>query len=315
MSRYVQLHVCIHSDIFTVSLSWHCQQQWEICNYPGVPHSCRLWFGNVHDSNTQGRHEMESQGPTEEVAKVGYSKSSPRSISSLTELMPGDHIQVPSSDLKKTGPSSSPHSTSSHSCSSRCSSTPERCDGRLITHHLLVVGVIDEKRIVVIHKVTKGVVEEKKCYLPKDVTVLDYDSEYTGQVAIARARERIGEKYKIATNNCEHFVTEVRTGVKQCCQLQGGVAGGAIGAGSGAVVGIAAGLGGGALVGAGIGSVFPGVGTMIGGGVGAIVGLISGGVAMGTGGGGAGTAIGIKAVNFFKRKKKSHRTMVVATKQ
>jgi hypothetical protein len=35
--------------------------------------------------------------------------------------------------------------------------------------------VVDENKIRVIHKTTPGgVVEEEKCYLPEDVTVLDY---------------------------------------------------------------------------------------------------------------------------------------------
>ena len=212
---------------------------------------------------------------------MGYSESTSRSISSLTELRPGDHIQVPSSNLKY---------------------------GRLITHHLLVAGVIDEKCIRVIHKVpAKGVVEEKKCYSPEDVTVLDYDSEHTGQAAIDRARERIGEKYNLALGNCEHFLTEVRTGVKQSIQVRGGVAGGAAGAGGGVLVGAGAGVGAGAVAGAVIGLFFfPVVGPLFGGGVGAVIGVISGGAIIGAGGGGAGIAVGIKIANVLKRRKKKN---------
>ena len=221
-----------------------------------------------------------------DISTMSYSESVARSIISLNELQPGDHVLVPC------------YSGSSSSFSSGRK-------GHFFTHHLLVVSVADKEYITVIHKVIKGVVEEKKRYSPEQVTVLDYDSEYTGQVAIARARERIGEKHSFASDNCEHFVTEVRTGQKESSQVQGGVAGGAIGVGSGAMVGAGAGAGAGALIGGGIGSVFPGVGTLFGGAVGAIIGIFSGGAVIGAGGGGAGTFIGIKYANFFKRKKKN----------
>ena len=127
-----------------------------------------------------------------------------------------------------------------------------------------------------IHKTTPdGVVEEEKCYLPKHVTVLDYKCPYSGEAAIARARGKKGERYGLITSNCEHFVTEARTGVGQSHQVQRGVAGGVVGVG----VGAAAGATTGALVGAGVGSFIPVVGTVLGGGAGALVELVSGGAA------------------------------------
>ena len=50
--------------------------------------------------------------------------------------------------------------------------------------------------------------------------MLDYDCPYTGQEAIARVRERMDQSYKLLTSNCEHFVTEARTGQEQSNQVQ-----------------------------------------------------------------------------------------------
>lgn len=102
-------------------------------------------------------------------------------------------------------------------------------------HHLLVSEVINKSSIKVIHK-TNEVKEDVRSHEPKDIWLLDYSSEYTGEEAIRRARERLGEgKYNPVTANCEHFVTEVRTGKAQSTQIQkamlymiGGSAGGAL---------------------------------------------------------------------------------------
>ena len=77
-------------------------------------------------------------------------------------------------------------------------------------------------------------VEEVKRYRPEDIEVLDYECQYTGQKAITRARERIGEDYNLFWSNCEHFVTEVKTGVARSVQVHDAVVTGA---------GIAVGLG------------------------------------------------------------------------
>ena len=180
---------------------------------------------------------------------MNYSKCTGRKIESLTELKPGDHIQVPMS--KTTGSSKS----------------------QLVYHHLLVVEAVDEYHIKVIHKEKKGVVEEKiNKYSPKDITVLVYKSEYTGEAAITRARKikKRRESYNLLTRNCEHFVTEARTGVKQSSQIEGSVKGGV----SGAVVGAAAGIALGAIVKAGT------VGFVCGGFIGALIG-VAGGVVIG----------------------------------
>ena len=60
------------------------------------------------------------------------------------------------------------------------------------------------------------------------------------------------EAYDLFSYNCEHFVTEVRTGEKQSSQVRGAVGsrlGAAVGAGIGSIVGITVGAGVGALVG------------------------------------------------------------------
>ena len=170
-------------------------------------------------------------------------------------------------------------------------------EGKLITHHLLVIKVINKKRNLVIHKTDENVVEEERECSPRHVTVLDYDSQYTGEQAIRRARDMMGEEYSLSMGNCEHFVTEARTGEKQSYQVTGaivaGVAGGTVGAGAGVTAGIV----GGALVGASTGSIVPVAGTTMGGVVGAIivgvVGLFTGAAAGGT----AGAAGGVKIMN------------------
>ena len=120
-----------------------------------------------------------------------------RFIDSLYELKPGDHIGV-----KGQYPNSS-------------SSGLE-----LYKHHMLVVCVVSDTKITVIHNTERGVVEEPQCYSPEQITVLDYESIYTGEKAVLRARNRIGEDYSFFTYNCEHLVTEVRTGRRQSLQLQ-----------------------------------------------------------------------------------------------
>ena len=125
--------------------------------------------------------------------------SSPRTISSLYRLNPGDHILV-----------------EGNFCSAGTA---------LFHHHMLVVEVVNESQVQVIHKVFK-VVEEVLSLKPEDITVLDYDCHYTGQRAVRRARRRIGEvEYSMLWSNCEHFVTEVRTGTARSIQVQDCVCG------------------------------------------------------------------------------------------
>ena len=127
-----------------------------------------------------------------------------RNIESLDELQPGDHIRV-RGELGEFIDGLTP-------------------DIKLYTHHMLVVKVVSHSEIRVIHKTQdKRVVEELRSCEPNDVTVLDYDCAYVGQEAIDRARERIGEDYNLLWSNCEHFVTEVRTGTAQSIQVQNAV--------------------------------------------------------------------------------------------
>ena len=125
-----------------------------------------------------------------------------KTIDSLYELQPGDHIRV-NGDVCSSGKA-------------------------IYTHHMLVVKVLSDSMIKIIHKTSdRRVVEEAKHYRPEDITVLDYECQYTGQEAITRARERIGEGYNLLRSNCEHFVTEVKTGVAQSVQVRDTVVTGA----------------------------------------------------------------------------------------
>ena len=259
------------------------------------------------------------------VRMSGYSDFTTRSIKSITELKPGDHIRVPGTGNKSlssfssissyststfpTSTSTSTVSTSRLPASTSCGSSSrghhesdelpepkhlEKCEGKTYTHHLLFVKVVKEKFVEVIHKVKfHNIIRELKWYRPEDITVLDYKSTYTGEYAVTRAKEmkKRGEKYHATKANCEHFVAEVRTGKKQCFQIRNVAAVGAVGGGAGAVGIGAGGAGVGALIGGGIGSVFPVVGTLIGAGVGGTIGGAIGAV-LGLAAGGAGGAVG-----------------------
>ena len=121
-----------------------------------------------------------------------------RKIESLTELKPGDHIVVEESRANLLG--------------------------RKKTHHLLVVKAIDHTHVDVIHSVsdnTDGVVDERKRYSPRHVTVLDYETRFTGSAIIERAwdMQRSSKPVSLgdgsAWRNSEDFVTEARTGIEK----------------------------------------------------------------------------------------------------
>ena len=198
-----------------------------------------------------------------------------RNIQCLHELNPGDHIRVKGSmrlpDMIRGV--------------SRPSNTPQKWSA--YTHHMLVVKAINSSRVTIIHKTEDGVVEETNEYEPEDITVLDYESQYNGEEAIARARKIHGEPYKVLTSNCEHFVTEARMGEKCSGQINGVVVGGAIGGLTGAPVGMVGGIFAGAAVGGGVGGFFAGIGAVAGAVIGGAVGLLGLG-GLGAAGGGVG---------------------------
>ena len=240
------------------------------------------------------------------TATEKYEKLTTRTIKKLSELRPGDHIRV-----QGEGGGAS-HSTSTSTSSSDYGKTKGKSGA--YTHHLLVVSVIDEKSIEVIHHVKEvGICGVTKRYKPEQITVLDYDSEYTGQEAVKRARFiRInGGKYNLATNNCEDFVTVVRTGEKLSDQVVstavGGVTGGTIvkvgTVGTVGTVGASAGM----VVGATIGTaLFPIAGTIVGGAIGGAIGGFFGGIL-----GLAAVAGGLKAANSKKEKEKKRKFSIL----
>ena len=166
-----------------------------------------------------------------------------RLIQELSELQPGDHIRV--------------KGDSGFFANLKDGSSKKKGDANY-THHLMVVYVIDEKRIKVIHNNSGTNVTEETindCN-PEDITVLDYERKYTGQKAVERARF-IGKTaiYNLTTYNCEHFVMEATTGEKISNQVVSTVAGGLVGAVIGGVVGFSVGGPIGGIVGAlGIGA-------------------------------------------------------------
>ena len=243
------------------------------------------------------------------TANEKYEKLTTRTIQKLSELQPGDHIRVQG---EGGGGSFASHSTSTSTSSS---STSESTSGSgkkkgksgAYTHHILVVSVTDEKSIQVIHHVKdRSVSEVTKRYKPEQITVLDYDSKYTGQEAVERARD-IGKsfaEYNLATNNCEHFVTEARTGEKISIQVSSTAIGGVAGGAAGVTVGTAGGAGAGVAVGAIIGSVVPVAGTIVGGVIGGFVGGGIGFLALGGAGIITGIVGGLKVANLKRKKKK-----------
>ena len=112
-----------------------------------------------------------------------------KSITSLYDLVPGDHIKT---------------------------------NGIFIDHHMIVVKVISEDTIRVIRKRKdqEAVVEEEVTCRPEDLTLLVYDSHFSGVEIVMRARERIGQSYNLVFANCEHFVTEVRTEMAVSLQVK-----------------------------------------------------------------------------------------------
>lgn len=112
-----------------------------------------------------------------------------RPITRLSDLNPGDHIVI---------------------------------NEGLYDHHMIVVEVLSRNSIRVIHKSKRGdgVVEEVVHYKPHQLTLLEYDSPYSPDKIIRRARDLIGQDYNVLSANCEHFATEVRTAEPQSRQVQ-----------------------------------------------------------------------------------------------
>ena len=200
-------------------------------------------------------------------------------IKSLRELKAGDHIRVRGmGDL---------FLRLSQSVSQL--SRKKRKWGRMYTHHMLVVKVVDPNRIRVIHKVDTGVVEETESFKADEIRVLQYECRYEGEEAIARARKKFGEEYNLVTSNCEHFVMEARTGKKLSGQLKMMAAGGLVGGVVGAPMGVVGGVITGAITGGGVvGVFFPLLGAI----PGAVAGGVMGGVVGFLGGAGIGAAGG-----------------------
>ena len=237
-------------------------------------------------------------------------KITPKAVKSLTELEPGDHIRVPSSKEPSQCSSGFTSSSEIESVSTPLSnivesSHPESRKGKTYTHHLLVVKPITDRKVKVIHKVKNeneneiSILEETMSIDPRDVTVLEYDTSHTGQEAVERARQKKkeGEEYCLLTKNCEHFVTEVRTGKKESAQIEGAVDGAVSGGVLGSVVGTGGGAGLGAVIGGAIGSVIAPGGRKVGAQVGGFIGAFAGAAIGVSSGGIAGCVEGLKAVN------------------
>ena len=112
-----------------------------------------------------------------------------KSITSLNDLQCGDHIKA---------------------------------HGLIYDHHMIVVAVVSETSLIVIHKRKnpEAVAEEEVDATPSELTLLVYESLYSREEIIQRARQRIGQDYHLLYANCEHFVTEVRTGSAVSLQIE-----------------------------------------------------------------------------------------------
>ena len=151
------------------------------------------------------------------MATNSYLSCTARKIDSLWDLQPGDHIRT----RGEMGEFIDTYSA----------------DLKLYTHHMLVVRVVSDSKLLIIHKSQRGVEETIRSYQASDIEVLDYECTYTGDKAIQRARERMNQTYGLMFDNCEHFVTEVKTGKKQSIQVRTAVKVGAVAA---VTVGVAA---------------------------------------------------------------------------
>ena len=180
-----------------------------------------------------------------------------KSITSLWELKPGDHIKKPVQFNK-----------------SQKKSVP--CD-----HHYLVIGVVSSSEVLVIHNDGSSVKEEEAELDPGQITVIKYRCcWYSPNEAIERARSKVGEGYNVCCSNCEHFVTWAKTGVPISYQVLKAAAAGPAGAA------------GGALVGATVRFIVPIYGTIVGAVIGGSIGAAAGAAVCGAAGAKVGAAIG-----------------------
>ena len=163
-----------------------------------------------------------------------------KSIKTLDELKPGDHVKY------------------------ECLLVQKKRKFFSAMHHALVVSVENDVQLTIIHNNGIEILEELVTVEASDILLVLYDCLYPGEEAIERARNKIGGKYKFLTDNCEHLVTWARSGNAQSKQVQKG---------AGAGVG---GLAAGAMTGGVIGSVVPGVGTVAGAVAGGVLGLLGG---------------------------------------
>ncbi len=148
-------------------------------------------------------------------------------------------------------------------------------------HHMMVVEVIDCEHVRVIHYKgelnaravsaaassmtlsSAAIIEESLEIRPSEkdtVELLHYpvgEERHTGHQAVARARSRLDErKYKLLTNNCEHFINWAITEKSESGQVAKAVK---IGAGVGTAAAVTVGVFGvGAIIGAVLYSAFGG---------------------------------------------------------
>jgi hypothetical protein len=94
-----------------------------------------------------------------------------------------------------------------------------------IIHFAIVSG----PETVIDNSITKGCVTERpfrEFADGKPVRGIPTTSKYSPQEVVARARLRIGKPYGCFSQNCEHFVNEVQTGIPKSTQalVGGGIA-------------------------------------------------------------------------------------------
>ena len=165
-----------------------------------------------------------------------------RRIGTLRELNPGDHIRM--------------------SCQNENQITKKKKKAYSVDHHALVIQVVNNSQLCVIHNDGVAVVEETETFHPGQLMVVEHNPDdcFSADQAIRRARSKLGERWDLLWNNCEHFVNWAKTGIRDSSQVKKGAALGMAGAASGVAAGAA------------IGSVVPVVGTVIGAGVGGVLG-------------------------------------------
>ena len=127
-----------------------------------------------------------------------------KSVSSLSDLKPGDHIKAENSSQSPGWGKWTVNKVTLGFFSGPATSTV------VSGHHMMVVRPVSKDRVRIIHMTDEGVKEEDIVLNPRDVMLLAYDSPVGGIKAIENARECYDDVYDPLYSNDEHFVIKAK---------------------------------------------------------------------------------------------------------